>query len=514
MPFEWIGYGLAVFMGSTLGLVGSSGSILALPILVYFFHLSPVHATTYAMVIVGLTSIVGVVRYHFRGKILYRAGLLIALPASISVYVMRRFVLPQLPNPIIRVGDLLVSKGDFVLILVSVLMVAAAYFMLRHKKITEDPPPLTRGGMVKVACVGLATGVITGFVGAGAGFLILPVMIGIMGIKMRQAVGTSLLITPINSLVGFIGDMGSEATIFHNDLLFKFTACSFLGMIIGTTFSAAVSSDALKKLFAWGIFSLSVSIMTHQFLIYPNLLITERCFLIKEGNKILHREGNCQKRYSPCSTFKIPLSLIAFNEGVLTDTHAPQWSCGDKCDSVQKHCLGDQTPETWVKHNCLWYSEKIIDKVGAPKVQKYIELFKYGNRNLSGGIQKDDHAWLSSTLAISPNEQLKFLKKLSSHQLPVSLKAQGYAQQLLYLGELKDGWHLFGKTGSGYAHNKEDGFDRKRYAGWFVGWLAKDNRRILFAHYEVDPYTITSSAGPRVREETKERLKELLFKIV
>jgi beta-lactamase class D len=231
------------------------------------------------------------------------------------------------------------------------------------------------------------------------------------------------------------------------------------------------------------------------------------CFIAKEGNIILKQEGECNKRYSPCSTFKIPLSLIGYNEKILIDLDHPKWT--DKSGSASIRCEGSQTPATWIQKSCIWYSRVITHKLGMKKFKQYIDKFNYGNRNVSGDRGKRDgliSAWLSSSLKISPIEQANFIEKLINYKFPVSKTAHNNTMSILYVGDLQDGWKLFAKTGSGSLSDKGN-----KKVGWFVGYIKKGKRKIAFVQFLEGE--IKGPGGFRARDIAKEKLASLVVKL-
>ena len=248
-----------------------------------------------------------------------------------------------------------------------------------------------------------------------------------------------------------------------------------------------------------------------------------KCFLAEENNSIIKQEGDSLTRHSPCSTFKIAISLMGYQEGILTDETHPEITYEEKYGP----CFLDvwkqtQTPLTWIRYSCVWYSQVITQKLGMDKFKKYITEFKYGNQDPSGDLGKDNgliHCWLSSSLKISPQEQVAFLEKLLASKLPVSNRSQEMTRKILYIGELNNGWQLYGKTGSGLLEKPDGSYDPNLRAGWFVGWMEKGDRKIVFAHYIEDTQKmppavgdeqmLATSSGARARDAAKEKLKEL-----
>jgi len=203
----------------------------------------------------------------------------------------------------------------------------------------------------------------------------------------------------------------------------------------------------------------------------------ENCFIAKENDKVLKREGNCITRYGPQSTFKIPLALMGYDSGVLEDERRPVFQYKEGYDFYINVCKGDHDPKTWMRDSCLWYSRLLTPKLGMKKFRNYITKFHYGNMDVSGDEGKNNgltHSWVSSSLMISPEEQVDFLQKVTAHQLPISEKAYKMTKNIIYIQDLSGGWKLYGKTGSASQH------------GWFVGWIEKNGRTIEFADHIVD----------------------------
>ena len=184
----------------------------------------------------------------------------------------------------------------------------------------------------------------------------------------------------------------------------------------------------------------------------------------------LYEMGTCNDiRIPPCSTFKIALSLIGFDQTVLKNEKIPLWHYQEGLDDYLEIWKEDQTPKSWIKNSCIWYSKLLVEAMGIETVKDYLKAFDYGNQDLS-----QDTAWVAGSLTISPREQVIFLNKMLSGALPVSEYAVKVTKQLLFVETLEDGYKLYGKTG----------FCKKR--GWFVGWVEKDARYFPFAYTTED----------------------------
>lgn len=238
-----------------------------------------------------------------------------------------------------------------------------------------------------------------------------------------------------------------------------------------------------------------------------------KCFIAQENGKVLIQEGDCDSRHAPCSTFKIVLALMGFDANILTDENTPQWDFKQGYVDWIDRWKHPHHPKTWFKNSCIWYSQILTQKLGLEKFKEYVSKFNYGNQDISGDKGQNNgltNCWLSSSLKISGQEQLKLIQDLLDSNLPVSKKAQELTRSLLFVGEFKKGWKLYGKTGGGYLLNKDGTRNEDRKIGWFVGWIEKEDRKIVFVHYIEDDHKIDSPVGPRAREIAKERVLKLL----
>ena len=209
---EIVGYCMAAMIGISLGLIGGGGSILTVPILVYVMGISPLLATSYSLFIVGSTSLVGAFNNYRKGLVKVKIALLFGISSITTVFLTRKFVIPAIPKRILAVGDFVLSENVLTMILFAVLMLAASIAMIRdgNKKLGKETVPVIDTtkeiNLPKLLLYGIAIGFATGLLGAGGGFLLIPTLVLIVGISMKEAVGTSLLIIALNSLIGFTGD--------------------------------------------------------------------------------------------------------------------------------------------------------------------------------------------------------------------------------------------------------------------------------------------------------------------
>lgn len=257
--------------------------------------------------------------------------------------------------------------------------------------------------------------------------------------------------------------------------------------------------------------------LIHWMLIPISFAATD-CFIVEHNNQIIHQDGNCTLRHTPAFTFKIAISLMGYNEGILIDTKHPEFPYKpgylDHFGSFPMDAWKKaQNPTTWIQNSCVWYSQLITQKIGREKFRRYINEFQYGNKDVSGDPRKDNgltNAWLSSSLQVAPKEQVNFLKKLITLKLPVSKKAQNQTMELFFLEELPNGWKLYGKTGTGFKLNSNGKPNFNSQVGWFIGWATKGSESIIFAQYTEDKEKMDSTAGKRVKEIAKEKILKLI----
>lgn len=259
------GYVAAVLIGLTLGLMGAGGSILTVPVLVYLFGLDPVTATSYSLFVVGVTAFTGSLSYFRQGDIKFRTTLLFVLPSLLSVYLTRSFFIPALPEIIFTSDLFTVSKGGLILIFFSVLMIFSSVSMIRSGKNEKEETGKNNhfhGGLILLT--GFGTGIITGFAGAGGGFIIIPVLVLLAGLPIRSAIGTSLIIITLNSLMGFSGDL------FHSSpdwkFLIPFSLIPVASIFPGTLLSRKIDSAKLKILFGWFVLMIGTAMFVKELL--------------------------------------------------------------------------------------------------------------------------------------------------------------------------------------------------------------------------------------------------------
>jgi len=263
---EIIGYLASVLMGLALGLVGGGGSILTVPILVYIFNVDPILSTAYSLFVVGLTSAVGSYSHFRKGNVHWKTALIFGVPSILAVFSVRKFVIPNIPDLIFRIGDFEVSKSLAILVLFAVLMILASYSMIRKPKLAKAVEKDISYNYPLIFIEGLLVGSITGLVGAGGGFLIVPALVLLSGLSMKKAIGTSLVIIALKSLIGFTGDLESGMAIDYKFMLI-FSAFAIGGIIIGSNLTKLVPNEKLKPAFGWFVLVMGILILVKELIL-------------------------------------------------------------------------------------------------------------------------------------------------------------------------------------------------------------------------------------------------------
>jgi uncharacterized membrane protein YfcA len=257
----------SVLIGVSLGLIGGGGSILTVPVLVYLFHIDPVLATAYSLFIVGLSSLVGAFPKYRLGQIDLKTALVFGIPSIIAVFLTRKVLVPAIPATLFEIAGVSVTKALAMMILFAMLMVAASVSMIRDQKKeaqATDGPRVFNYPMILLE--GSVVGVLTGLVGAGGGFLIIPALVMLSKLPMKQAVGTSLLIIGAKSLIGFTGDVMENYEQMNWTLLLLVTALAIAGIFVGNQLSKKIDGSVLKKGFGWFVLVMGIYIITKELL--------------------------------------------------------------------------------------------------------------------------------------------------------------------------------------------------------------------------------------------------------
>ncbi|MER3329845.1 MAG: sulfite exporter TauE/SafE family protein [Candidatus Kapaibacterium sp.] len=262
---EILGYFMALVIGTSLGLIGGGGSILAVPVLAYLFSLNETYATSYSIFVVGASSLVGGLRQGKNNNVDWRTAIVFGLPAIVGVWIVRHYVVPALPEELFSIDGFEFTRRMMMFGVFSVLMVWAAYSMLSNKE--------RRGGTGNVKynypliiAEGLIVGGITGFVGAGGGFLIIPALVVLANLEIKKAIGTSLIIIALKSLLGFFLSDALTLNIDWNFLII-FTSITIVGIFIGVSLGKVIDGKKLKKGFGYFIIVMAIFIFIMEFII-------------------------------------------------------------------------------------------------------------------------------------------------------------------------------------------------------------------------------------------------------
>ena len=266
---ELLGYFSAIIIGFTLGLIGGGGSILTVPVLVYLMGLTSVISTAYSLFIVGATSLVGSVQYMRKGLVSYRTALVFAVPSFTAVFLTRKYVVPAIPDPIFTLSGFTLTKDMGLLLFFALIMLASSFSMIRSGKKKENSPDQAvqqaqpqRFNYPMIVLEGLLVGGLTGLVGAGGGFLIIPALVLLARLPMKMAVGTSLLIIAAKSLIGFLGDVAEQQIDWS--FLLLFTALSIVGIFLGSYASRFIPGARLKAGFGWFVLIMGIYIVLKE----------------------------------------------------------------------------------------------------------------------------------------------------------------------------------------------------------------------------------------------------------
>jgi uncharacterized protein len=261
---EIMGYIAALFIGISLGLIGGGGSILTVPVLVYLFGINPILSTSYSLFVVGSTSLVGAFNNYLKGLVRIKTALLFGLSSITTVFLTRKFFIPLIPEHIATIGGFNITEPIVTMILFAILMVAASISMIRNhrQKTGEGAAENKKVNLPKLLMYGVAIGIATGVLGAGGGFLLIPTLVLLVKLPMKEAVGTSLFIIALNSLIGFTGDLG-HFTINWTFLLI-ITTIAIAGIFVGGLIGKKIAGDKLKKGFGWFVLVMGIYILSKE----------------------------------------------------------------------------------------------------------------------------------------------------------------------------------------------------------------------------------------------------------
>ncbi|MFN0276316.1 MAG: sulfite exporter TauE/SafE family protein [Chitinophagales bacterium] len=261
---ELIGYICAVIVGVSLGVLGAGGSILTIPILIYLFKIDPLHATTYAFFIVGTTALVGAIENIRKGNVQIMPAIYFAITGSIVIYIIRNYVLHNIPDVLFSVYNIIITKDIFILLFFAVVMAIAGISMiLQSRRNVSGEKTLSHVSVPKLIALGFLVGVIVAFAGVGGGFLITPALTLFAGQNIKKAIGTSLCIISLNSFTGFFSSFHlHDGTDWG--FLFLFVLLTGAGVFAGMYITRRIDSMKMKRIFGWFVLAMSVFILAKE----------------------------------------------------------------------------------------------------------------------------------------------------------------------------------------------------------------------------------------------------------
>lgn len=254
-----LGYIASLLIGVSLGLIGGGGSILTLPVMVYLFGISPITATSYSLFVVGTTSLVGAAQQYRQGSVNTRMALLFAATSVATVFATRKWLMPAIPEHIATIYGYTITESWLTMILFAILMVVASIFMLHNKPAGSAKTPGTKISTGKIILFGTGIGLITGLLGAGGGFLLIPALVLLLHLPMKKAIGTSLLVIALNSLIGFSSNLFDKGIDWL--LLLTVTLLAIAGIILGSYLNRIVPAGKLKNAFGWFVLVMGIYIL-------------------------------------------------------------------------------------------------------------------------------------------------------------------------------------------------------------------------------------------------------------
>lgn len=240
------------------------------------------------------------------------------------------------------------------------------------------------------------------------------------------------------------------------------------------------------------------------------------CFMVHDGQTTILQEGDCVTTRSPCSTFKLALSVIGYDSGILLDDVHPTVPFKKGYPDYRDIWKQEHNPRLWLKNCCLWYSQYIAQKLGSKKLKAYLAKLKYGNQDISGDKGENNglkRSWISSSLEISPENQLRFIVDLKDNTLPCSERAQIMTKKIMTREQLPNGWTLYLQTGSGFQRHPVTHQKTNLKQGWTVGWIEKGEKVFTFVYYVKEDHFRPSYAGPRAKKAALEKLQKLITKM-
>ncbi|WP_343674210.1 sulfite exporter TauE/SafE family protein [Chitinophaga sp.] len=256
------GYIASLLIGISLGLIGGGGSILAMPVMVYLFGVSPVTATSYSLFIVGSTSLVGAAQQYKQGSVNIKMAFLFAATSVLAVFLTRKYLVPAIPEHIATIGRFSITESWLTMVMFAILMLVSSIFMIRNNSIKAETRDDQGINFWKLIVYGTGIGLVTGLLGAGGGFLLIPALVLILRLPMKEAVGTSLLVIALNSLIGFLGNIQEKGIDWR--LLGTVTLLAIGGILAGSYLNRKISSGRLKQGFGWFVLLMGIYILVKE----------------------------------------------------------------------------------------------------------------------------------------------------------------------------------------------------------------------------------------------------------
>ena len=261
---DLLGFFGALIIGVVLGLIGGGGSILTVPVLVYLLAITPVTATAYSLFVVGTASLVGAINNMKKKLVDFRTATVFAIPAFIAVYATRKFMVPAIPEHIVSLRGFELTKPIGIMLFFAVIMIVASISMIKNNGKEERQETVVKYNYALIILEGIVVGLLTGIVGAGGGFLIIPALVLLAKLPMKKAVATSLLIIAVKSLIGFIGDVQNLDIDWA--FLLIFTSLSIAGIFLGGYLNKFIDGKKLKTGFGWFVLVMGIYIIGKELL--------------------------------------------------------------------------------------------------------------------------------------------------------------------------------------------------------------------------------------------------------
>lgn len=233
---------------------------------------------------------------------------------------------------------------------------------------------------------------------------------------------------------------------------------------------------------------------------------TLACTIIADAitGNTLYETGECTRRVSPCSSFKLPLAIMGFDSGFLQSPKSPTWGLKPEYNPSPRDQTYKQVyPALWQSDSVVWFSQQLTRRLGDERFTEYVKTFEYGNQDVSGDPGKHNgltQSWLMSSLTISPREQIRFLLRFVTHELPVSEAAYDMVHATIPQYQAAEGWVVHGKSGSGWLRDSNGKINENRPQGWFVGWAEKNGRQVVFTRLEIGSVKSNIPGGSKARE--------------